>query len=69
MKHIIIFYWHLAKYDDLSYEHNQRYIYSENKRNAIINKILSKGYNLMVLSFSDDDTLTIMIDKGRFKQS
>lgn len=69
MKYITISYWRLRKYDDLSYEHNQLYIYSKKKSNAIINKILSKGYNLMIKNCSDGETLAIWIDTDNFKQS
>lgn len=69
MKYITVSYWHLTKYDDLSYEHNQRFLWSGNKRNAIINKVMSKGYNIMLKQCNDGETLAIWIDKGNFKQS
>ncbi len=60
-------YWKLAKYDDLPFEHNAEvdpaYIH------PIIDRIIEGGYNVMILSNIEANTATIMIDKGRFKQS
>ena len=73
MKEILeinVAYWH-SRYFDLPYEHNQYFPYSMRKRNAIINKILSKGYSVMLRPSMGDNgqTLIIWIDKGRFGQS
>ncbi len=70
-KYITVSYWNLQKPTDLSYDHNQRFLWSERKFNAIVDKILSKGYNLMVKQCSDGETLAIWVDKsgGSFKQS
>jgi hypothetical protein len=69
MKEISVSYWHLREYDDLPYEHNTFYPYSDRKRNAIVNLVLSKGYSVMLKPCSDGQTLAIWIDKGNFRQS
>lgn len=69
MKVISVSYWHLSKFADLPYEHNSYFPYSVRKRNAIISKVLSRGYSVMLKHCTDGQTLAIWIDKGRFGQS
>lgn len=57
-----ILYFHMSKFNDLPYEHNQKFNWSE--KYNIIDFILSKGYNVMILSKNK----TIMIDWKRFQQ-
>lgn len=68
MKKIIVTYWHLSKFKDLPYEHNQEFDYSITKRNEIVDLLLSKGYSIMLRSSKDNETLLIHIDNGRFGQ-
>ena len=49
METIKISYWKLRKFDDLNYDNGTEFPYSEEKRNEIINDVLSKGYALMVI--------------------
>jgi hypothetical protein len=63
-KKIKIVYWHLTKYKDLNFEHNQEIPYSVEKRDEIITYILGCGYSVMLRQFEDE--LMIAIDKGRF---
>lgn len=73
---ISISYFHLSKFKDLDYEHNQRFSIEgfkpETKEiglNNIIDEIMSKGYNIMLrVSKVDPTELSISIDKGNFKQ-
>jgi hypothetical protein len=72
LKKIIIVYWHLTKYPDLKFEHNQTFPYSVKKRTSIINTILSKGYHVMITQFpdvADSDEMYIWIDNKRFRQA
>jgi hypothetical protein len=66
MKKIIISYWHLTKFNDLPYENNTEFDYSVDMRNIIIEIILSKGYNIMLVPTIAG--LIIWIDNGKFKQ-
>jgi len=68
MKKIIVAYWHLGKFSDLKYEHNQEFDYSVRKRNQIIDDILSKGYSVMLRPMKTEPTLVIWIDDYRFGQ-
>ena len=67
MKKIKVSYWHLSKYADLRYEHNQVFDYSKRMRSIIIDDVMSKGYSVMLRS--SDSQLIIYIDRGRFGQS
>ncbi len=71
MKKIVIAYWHLSKFKELPYEHNQEFEYSEETRNELINVILAWNFSIMLRPNmgEDKDTLIIYIDKGRFGQS
>ena len=65
MKKIIVAYWH-DRIKELPYEHNSEFEYSLEKRNEIIDDLLSK--NVSVMLRPSETQLIIWIDKGRFGQ-
>lgn len=65
-KIIVIAYWHLTKFNDLSWEHEADFPYSEELRNQIITECLNKGYSVMVEPRKYG--IRISIDNGRFRQ-
>lgn len=71
MKRIFTYYWMGSPLDGLRYAHGQEFEYSTKRMNAIVGKILSKGYHVMLIPGKDDadnGTLIIWIDTGRFRQ-
>ena len=67
MKQITIFYWGCTQYPDLKYKHKEEFPYTKRKLNSIIYKIIDTGYNVQLLQ--SDNRITVMVDKGRFRQS
>lgn len=67
MKKIIVAYWHNTL-KDLDYQHNQEFDYSVEKRNEIIDDILSKNYSVMLRPLKTQNTLVIWISEYRFGQ-
>ena len=65
MKTIVVAYWH-GKFSELNYEHNSEFDYSVEKRNEIIDDLISKGFSVMLKP--GKDRLIIWIDNGRFGQ-
>lgn len=70
---IEIRYFHLVKYDDLEFDHEQQIeigLYNLDARqkiiHGIIDDIMSQGYNVQLIQ--SNNTLIISIDKGNFKQ-
>lgn len=66
MKKIIIGYWHLTKFNDLPYEHNQEFEYTVDMVNIIVMLLITKGYSVMLRP--TEENLYIWIDKGKFGQ-
>lgn len=64
MKEIIIRYWHC--YEFMEYKHDEKFPYSKQKRNEIINNVLDNGYSVMLRN-SSDRFLTIYLDSKGFK--
>lgn len=56
----------IALNDNKEIEHKTEHDYSDEKRNEIVDIILSSGYQLMM--YEIDDSLLIWIDNGRFRQ-
>lgn len=70
---IEIRYFHLIKYDDLEFDHEQQIVIgnydTELKQrfiHGIIDDIIFQGYNVQLIQ--SNNTLIIFIDKGNFKQ-
>lgn len=63
---IVIWFWANDKFEDLPYTHKQEFEYSEEKRNEIINTLLSNNYKVMLES--GIEILYIFVDTKRFTQ-
>ncbi len=66
MKYIIVAYWMGTAIKTVGIDHNQNFDYSIEKRNEIVDLILSKG--LQVMMYKVKDSLCIWVDNGRFRQ-
>ena len=69
MKRLFICHWipndQITK--DTGFKHNTSEVYSRERRNEIIDIVLSKDYNVM-LKKATNKALIIFIDNGRFGQ-
>ncbi len=66
MKKIIVAYWMGTMFEKVGIEHNFTCDYSNQKRNEIVDLVLSNG--LQIMMYSSNDNLIIWIDNGRFRQ-
>lgn len=66
IKQIVVLYWHGVTFETIGIPHNQKFKYSEKKRNTIINLILKENLQVMIYNYESD--LIIFIDNKKFKQ-
>ncbi len=66
MKTIIVAYWTGTAIEKVGIKHKREYDYSDEKRNEIVDLILSN--RLQIMMYEVVDTLLIWIDDGRFRQ-
>ncbi len=66
METIVVAYWYGRMEKTVGIKHNEKFDYSDEKRNEIIDLILEKGLNIML--FQQKDTLIIWIDNKKFQQ-
>ncbi len=66
MKTIKIFYFMGQKPLRFTHEHKKEFKYSMKKRNELINEILEKNYQAMLVNNGSE--LLIMVDNGNFRQ-